>query len=102
MFIEWFPQRAQIEHDMQMKLRYRSKHDPEGPPEPEAGDIYIVISALVGLVIGTTVGAIIGSEYFNLIGGAIVGFITGGIIGAIIGSAIKKWRKKKGKGRQDE
>jgi outer membrane lipoprotein SlyB len=87
---------------MQMKLRYRSEHDPEGPPEPEAGDTYIVYGTLAGIVVGTTVGAIIGNEYFNIIGGAIVGFIAGGITGAITGSAIKKWRNSKSKGRQDK
>ena len=81
MFIEWFPQRAQMEQDMQMKLKYRSKRDPEGPPEPESGDIYIVISTLVGIVVGTAVGAIIGNNYFNIIGGAIVGFLPEGLSG---------------------
>ena len=87
---------------MEMKLKYRSEHDPEGPPEPESGDTYIVYSTLAGIVIGIIAGAIIGNKYFNPVGGAIVGFFTGGIIGAIIGSAIKKWRKNKGKGRQGE
>lgn len=75
-----------------LKRKYGGKNDPERPPEPERGDVYVII----GLIVGAAVGGLLGSlvdffGFFGLVGGAIVG----GIIGVTIGEAVKKSRRKK-------
>lgn len=91
------PFTRQKETEMKMKLRYGGETDPEKPPEPEEGDQYIVIGAIVGLVVGGTVCAVIGGYCFGVGGGiigALVGIIGGGIIGTRIGKRIKNRRQK--------
>ncbi len=72
----------------ELELQYRSDNDPEGPPKPERGDIYIVIGTIVGLIVGGALGT------FGGPGGIVGGAIAGGIIGAIVGGVIKKRRVK--------
>lgn len=92
------PFARQREHDMQMRLTYRTENDPERPPEREPGDKYILIGAISGLIIGGTAGGIVGVLYFGITGiimCIIIGFITGGIIGVLTGDSIKKrWQRK--------
>ena len=73
------PFARQREHDMQMRLTYRTENDPERPPEREPGDKYILIGAISGLIIGGTAGGIVGVLYFGITGilmCIIIGFIT--------------------------
>ena len=91
------PFSRQREFELEAKLRYGREDDPERPPTPTAGDKYIVIGAIVGLIIGGTLGVVIGSHYFDFLGGSIGlvgGIIIGGIIGAKIGNIVKNRQQK--------
>ena len=91
------PFMRQKEAEMKMKLRYGGEKDPEKPPEPEEGDKYIVLGAIVGLVVGGIVGAVIGGGCFGLGGGitgALVGIIGGGVLGTQIGKRMKNRRQQ--------
>ena len=85
------------EFELDTKMRYGMGKDPERPPTPQAGDKYITIGAIAGLIIGGTLGVIIGGYCFNFLGGSIGligGIIIGGIIGAKIGNMIKNRQQK--------
>ena len=92
------PSSRHKEFELDMKMRYGTGNDPERPPTPQAGDKYITIGAIAGLIIGGTLGVIFGGYCFNFLGGAIGligGLIIGGIIGAKIGNIIKNRKQKK-------
>ena len=83
-------------HQAEMRLQYRSEHDPEQAPRPKRGDIYILIGTMVGAVVGGVLGLFSGSPF--IIAVAIIG---GGIVGAVVGSLIKKWRVARQKAKYD-
>ena len=87
----------QRELELEMRIKNRGVRDPEGPPDPEPGDKYIVVGTLVGLVVGGVLGGFIGNlltGFFGGVIGSIAGIIAGGIIGAKVGNSIKIRRKK--------
>lgn len=87
---------VQRELELDMRLKNRGTGDPEGPPDPEPGDRYIVIGAGIGLVAGGILGGFIGNLWNGFVGGVIgliVGVIAGGIAGTRIGNSIKKRRR---------
>jgi outer membrane lipoprotein SlyB len=90
------PLLRQKQTETEMKLRYGGESDPERPPNPEPGDKYITLGAIVGLVVGGVAGAFIGGSFSFLGGiiGASVGIIGGGILGVQIGRLVKKRRQQ--------
>lgn len=96
-FVWGDPFARQRAYETEMRLRYRSDKDPEQPPRPERGDIYILIGAIVGIIVGGASGVIVGGHYFGFAGfffGLFGGVIAGGIIGVTVGGLIKKRRAK--------
>jgi len=77
-------------HEAEMRLQYRSEHDPEQAPRPKRGDIYIFVGTMVGAVVGGVLGYLGGS--FLIMALATVG---GAIVSAAVGSLIKKRIQKR-------
>ncbi|MFC2038715.1 glycine zipper domain-containing protein [Chloroflexota bacterium] len=73
----------------QLRRRYGSKKDPERPPTPEKGDVFIFLGLAAGAIIGLLAGRFTG--FPGMVGGAIIG----AVIGVTVGNEIKKHRQKK-------
>jgi predicted lipid-binding transport protein (Tim44 family) len=89
----------QRELELERKIQNRDSGDPELPPEPEAGDKYIVIGAFLGVLAGGGLGALVGwmlNGFPGAVIGALAGVIAGGIIGVRIGNSVKNRRRKEG------
>lgn len=79
----------------EFELRQKGKRDPNRRNQRKPGDVYVIISTVVGAAIGGLVGGFFSS--LAILGG----IIAGGILGAVIVNIIKK-RPLKAKTKQEE
>ena len=68
----------------EFEIRHRGNDDPNGRRQRKPGDVYVVMSVIIGAAIGGLVGGFFSS--LAILGG----IIAGGILGAVIYNIIKK------------
>ena len=86
--------------EWELEREYSSKNDPEKPPPPKRGDIYILLGTIIGMIAGGVSGAIIGIKVqLNIFCIALCffgGVIIGALLGVFLGGIIKKHTLHKG------
>ncbi len=81
---EWEPQRVAIEESLRLKIRGEDGWGPK-PPQPRAGDRYVIIGASAGMVAGG-----VGGFLLNIVM-ALIGVVVGGVVGALTGSLVRSF-----------